>query len=35
MLQWNARLFAVLALVVAIAAFVADWGDAGGFQFGW
>ena len=35
MLQWNPRLFAVLALVMAIAAFLADLGNAGGFQFGW
>jgi hypothetical protein len=34
MLQWNARLFAVLALVVLVAATVGFAGD-GGFNFGW
>jgi hypothetical protein len=35
MLQWNPRLFAVLALVMAIAAFLAEGGISDGFQFGW
>jgi hypothetical protein len=35
MLQWNARLFAVLALVVMVAALVGEFGDVGGFNFGW
>ena len=35
MLQWNPRLFVVLALVMAIAAFLAYGGSPDGFQFGW
>jgi hypothetical protein len=35
MLQWNARLFAVLTLVVMVAAMVGEFGEAGGFNFGW
>jgi hypothetical protein len=35
MLQWNARLFAVLALVVLVASFVGGAFDGGGINFGW
>lgn len=35
MLQWNARLFVVLALVVLVAAMVGYGGFGDGIQFGW
>ena len=35
MLQWNARLFAVLLLVVLVAAMVGEGFSGGGFNFGW
>jgi len=35
MLQWNARLIAVIVFVVLVAAIVGDLGSADGFQFGW
>ena len=36
MLQWNARLIAVLVLVVMVASMVGEaYESGGGFQFGW
>jgi hypothetical protein len=35
MLQWNARLFAVLVLVVMVAAMFGSYGFGGVVQFGW